>query len=513
MVESKKTGGRSTIMKRDRWGNRAAFVLAAIGSAAGLGNAWRFPYIVYANGGGAFLIPYFVALLTAGLPLLVLEFSLGQKMQRGAPGSFAKIGKKFESFGWWAVVSATIIVTYYAGIMAWAWDYLAGSFTAAWAKDAGAYFYNNVLQISDGPGQLGGFSIPVLIGFIITWVVIYLILRNGAAGVGKAVMITVPLPVICLLILIVRALTLPGAISGLNYFLEPDFSVIFDPGVWIAAYGQVFFTLSLGMAVMIAYASYMPEESDITNNALITLFANSGISFMAGIAVFGTLGYMAQTQGVAISEVATAGVGLAFIVYPNAISMLPGGTIVAAIFGIVFFLMLLTLGIDSAFSLVEAGVAAIKDKWGGTKRKVTLYFTIFLFIVGLIFTTKAGLYWLDIVDHYVNTYGLIIAGLLEAIAIGWIYTPDKMRNYFNSVSEYRFGKWWNIMVKYVTPIVLIILLYQNAIEDLTTAYGGYAMKYQWIGGWIGVVIVLILVSIILPMAGGLSNDDDLSNNL
>ncbi len=499
-------------MNRDRWGNRAAFILAAIGSAAGLGNAWRFPYVVYANGGGAFLIPYFIALLTAGLPLLVLEFSLGQKMQRGAPAALAKVGKKFEGFGWWAVVTGTIITTYYAGIMAWVWDFIYGSFTAAWADDAGAYFYNNVLQISDGPGKLGGFSIPVLIGLILTWVAIYLILRNGAAGVGKVVMITVPLPIVCLFILIIRALTLPGAIEGINYFLEPDFSVILDPNVWIAAYGQVFFTLSLGFGIMIAYASYMPEDSDITNNALITLFANSGISFMAGIAIFGTLGYMAQTQGVPIADVATAGVGLAFVVYPNAIGMLPGGTAVAAIFGIVFFTMLLTLGIDSAFSIVEAGVAAIKDKWGGTKRKVTLYYSLGLFIVGLLFATKAGLYWLDIVDHWVNTYGLIIAGLVESIAIGWVYEPDTMRNYFNSVSEYKFGRWWNYMVKYVTPVILIILLYRKTLVDLQ-GYGGYEMKYIWAGGWIGVVGVLILAAVLLPMAGGIDVDDDLSNKL
>jgi len=499
-------------MKRDRWGNRAAFVLAAIGSAAGLGNAWRFPYVVYANGGGAFLIPYFVALLTAGIPLLVLEFSLGQKMQRGAPAALAKVDRRFEGLGWWAVVTGTIITSYYAGVMAWVWDFIAGSFSAAWAEDAGAYFYNNVLQISDGPGQLGGFSIPVLIGLILTWVAIYLILRNGAAGVGKVVMITVPLPVICLFILIIRAITLPGAIAGINYFLEPDFSVIADPNVWIAAYGQVFFTLSLGFGIMIAYASYMPEDSDITNNALITVFANSGISFLAGIAIFGTLGYMAQTQGVPISEVATAGVGLAFVVYPNAIGMLPGGTAVAALFGIVFFTMLLTLGIDSAFSIVEAGVAAIKDKWGGTKRKVTFYYSLGLFIVGLLFATKAGLYWLDIVDHWVNTYGLIIAGFFESIAIGWVYKPDKMRNYFNSVSEYRFGKWWNVMVKYVTPIILIILLYRKTLVDLG-GYGGYAAKYIWYGGWIGVLGVLILSAIILPMAGGIDVDEDISSKL
>ncbi|MCF8008663.1 MAG: sodium-dependent transporter [Halanaerobiales bacterium] len=494
-------------MQRDRWNNRTAFVLAAIGSAAGLGNAWRFPYMAYSNGGGAFLIPYFVALLTAGIPLIVLEFSMGQKTQRGAPGALAKVSRKFEGFGWWAVLAGTIITSYYAGVMAWAWDYLAGSFTLGWANDAGTYFYEEVLQISSGPGNLGGFSIPVLIGLIVTWIAIYFILKNGAQSVGKVVYITVPLPIILLGILLIRAVTLPGAVEGINYFLQPDFTQLLNPSVWIDAYSQVFFTLSLGFGIMIAYASYMPEDSDIINNALITVFANSGISFMAGIAVFGTLGYMAQTQGVPISEVATAGVGLAFVVYPNAISLLPGGPMVIGLFGFVFFAMLLSLGIDSAFSIVEAGVAAIKDKWGGTKQKVTLYYSLFLFVVGLLFVTKAGLYWLDIVDHYVNTYGLVFAGLTESIIVGWFYKPNELRNYFNSVSEYKFGNWWNVMVKFITPLVLTVLLISNLITDITAPYGdgAYELKYLFYGGWIGVVGVLILLSYLLSRQRGLDD--------
>ncbi len=488
-------------MKRDQWGNRAAFVLAAIGSAAGLGNAWRFPYIAFKNGGGAFLIPYFVALLTAGIPMIILEFSLGQKNQLGAPGSLAKVKKKFEWIGWWPVISAFVIVSYYAGVMGWAWDYVVGSFSVAWGEiGASDYFFNNVLQISSGPGELGGFSYPVLIGVVVTWILIYFILRKGTESVGKVVWFTVTAPVILLLILIVRSVTLPGALAGINYYLQPDFSKLLNYQVWIDAYSQVFFTLSLGMGIMIAYASYMPEDSDITNNALITVFANSGVSFMAGFAIFGTLGYMAQTQGVPIEEVAGAGVGLAFVTYPNAISMLPGGPVVVGFFGIVFFLTLLTLGIDSAFSLVESNVAGFSDKFGWNKRKTTLGIIILLFLVGLIFSAKAGLYWLDIVDHYINSYGLVIAGILEAIAIGWYYKPETLRSYFNPISEYKIGSWWNGMVKYVIPIVLIYLLIQNFIGDVKTPYGGYALTFQWLGGW-GMLIAVGLVSIILGSVG------------
>ncbi|AZO95371.1 sodium-dependent transporter [Halocella sp. SP3-1] len=484
-------------MKRDRWGNRAAFILAAVGSAAGLGNAWRFPYIVYKYGGGAFLIPYFVALLTAGIPLLIMEFSLGQKYQLGAPEALGKIRKKFSIIGWWTTLTAFFIVIYYAGVMAWIWDYIWGSFTVAWGNDAGGYFYNNVLQLSSGPGELGGFSIPVLIGVIITWIAIYLILRKGTESVGKVVWVTVTLPIALLIILMLRAVTLPGAVQGLNYYLQPDFSKLLDPQVWIAAYSQIFFTLSIGMGIMIAYSSYMPKDSDIVNNALITVFANSGVSFLAGFGIFGTLGYMAQTQGVPISEVAASGVGLAFVVYPNAINMLPGGPIVATIFGLIFFLTLLTLGIDSAFSLVEANVTAFTDKLQLNKRKITLWTIIVMGLFSLIFASKAGLYWLDIVDYYMNNYALLLGGLLECIAIGWFFSPTKLRDYFNPISEYQVGPWWDFMVKILTPAVLLYLVaskfYVNTFGK--EPYGGYDNIYQWLGGW-GLLIVMLIISVV-----------------
>ncbi|WP_226984200.1 hypothetical protein [Halothermothrix orenii] len=344
-------------------------------------------------------------------------------------------------------------------------------------------------------------QLPGINRVVVSWIAIYLILRKGTESVGKVVPYTVILPVVLLLILIIRSVTLPGAIEGLNYYLKPDFTKLLDIGVWIDAYTQVFFTLSLGMGIMIAYASYMPKNSDVVNNALITVFANSGVSFMAGIAVFGTLGYMAQEQGVAIADVVADGVILAFVTYPNAINMLPGGPIVAGFFGVVFFVTLLTLGIDSAFSLVESNVAGIVDKWGFNRRKTTFWVVVLLLVTGLIFATRAGLYWLDLIDHYVNTYGLLLGGLLEALAIGWFYNAEKLRNYFNPISEYQFGKWWNIMVQVITPIILVYLFVFNLSKDIGANYGGYGKLYQWIGGW-GLLIVMAIVSVLLSAIKG-----------
>lgn len=484
-------------MKRERWGNRTAFVLAAIGSAAGLGNAIRFPYVAYANGGGAFLIPYFIAILTAGIPLLVLEFSVGQKHQAGAPTALGKVKKGFQYFGWWQIVVAFIIVSYYATIMAWFWDYLGASFTAAWGSNSGAFFANNVLQLSDNPGNLSGFSIPVLIGLVLTWIAIYLILRKGTKSVGKVIGFTVGAPIVLLLILILRAITLPGAMEGLNYFLKPDFAALLNIRVWIEAYTQVFYSLSVGMGIMYAYASYMPEDSDITNNALIIVFADSIVSFMAGIAIFGTLGYMAQDAGVAIADVARGGLGLAFEVFPNAINMLPGGTVMAGIFGAVFFLTLLTLGIDSTFSLVEATIAGVADKWGTDKHKTTVWMIVILAVISLLYATKAGLYWVDLVDHYINNYALIIAGIMETIALGYFYRTESIREYFNPISEVKFGKWWTYMIK-IIPIILFVLLVTYFIDDIANPYEGYETIYQWLGGW-GLIIGVAVLSLVMTL--------------
>lgn len=487
------------MLERERWNSRTAFVFAAIGSAAGLGNAWRFPYMAAQNGGGAFLIPYFIALITAGIPLLIAEFALGHKFQAGAPVAFGKIKKGWESLGWWAIVSSFVIVTYYSVIMAWVVDYLWYSFTVAWGNAPQDFFLNRVLQISSGPGELGGFSIPVLIGIILAWGAIYWCIRNGVHSVGKVVKWTVPLPIAMLGILAIRALTLPGAVEGVNYYLNPDFSKLLDAKVWASAYGQVFFTLSLAFGVMVAYASYLPKDSDITNNALITVFSNCGISFLAGFAVFGTMGYMAQTKGAMVSEVAgSGGIGLAFWTYPEAISMLPFGS---AIFALVFFIMLFTLGIDSAFSLIEGVVAGLVDKWGWTKKKVVRLTCLVGFVISLLYVTKGGLYWLDIVDRYINNFSIVGVGLFEAIAIGWIYKASKLRNYFNPISEVKLGRWYDVMISIISPLALAGILIWNIVQEILDAvngnlYEGYPLWSIVIGGWIMVAIVII-VSIVL----------------
>jgi len=484
--------------KRERWNARGSFIMAAIGSAVGLGNIWRFPYIAYKNGGGAFLIPYFIALFTAGIPLVILEYSLGQYMQGAAPKAMKKVKKSFEFIGWWALGIGSIISFYYCVVMAWSWKYLLASFNMEWGENTKDYFFNKVLHISKGPFEIGGIQWEVLIGLALTWVLIYFIIYKGVNRVGKVVNITVPLPIIMLIILFIRGITLPGALKGINYYLEPNFAILLDWRVWLEAYSQIFFSLSLGFGIMIAYASYMPKESDVANNAFIMSLANCATSFFGGFAVFSILGYLSVMNNIDITKLKLSGPGLAFVTYPLALYKLPA---LGALFSIAFFVMLLTLGIDSAFSIVEAIVSGIHDKWNINKEKLTLIFCIVGFLSGIIFTTGSGLYWLDIVDHWMSNFGLGIIGLLECILLYYFFDFKKIKEYINSVSEIKVGLWWDICIGFITPAILGFSLIFNFNQEFTKSYESYPMKALLIGGWGIAVLCMIFGIFMMKMKG------------
>lgn len=482
------------IPKRVHWDSRTAFVLAAIGSAIGLGNIWRFPYICYKYGGGAFLIPYFVALFTAGFPLMILEFAIGHRMENSAPLSFAKVSKKTEWLGWFALCTGFIIVTYYSVIMGWATKYLFHSFTLAWGTNTRAFFFNNALNISNGVFELGKPQLWLVAALFVCWIWIILCTWKGIKTVGKVVYVTVTVPWLILIIFVVRGLTLPGAIEGISYYLTPNFKALADPEVWHAAYSQIFFTLTVGFGVMIAYASFLPRKSDIVNNALIISLANCATSYIAGFAVFSTLGYYAHVSGTTVANVMKSGPELAFVTYPTIINHLP----MPKLFGICFFLMLLTLGIDSAFSLTESVVAGVRDKFRWNQKATNFSVASIAFIIGLLFTTRAGLYWLDIVDYFMNNFGLFIVGFLEAIFVGYIFGAEKLRRYANGLSEITIGRWWDFLVRYFIPLVSFILLVYSVKDRILKPYGGYPRSAEFWGGWF-VLLIILIISIIFSV--------------
>ncbi len=485
---------------REIWDSRLAFVLAATGSAIGLGNLWRFPYIAYRYGGGAFLVPYLIAFFTAGIPLLILEFTLGHKTEHGAPLAFASYRKNWKWLGWFAIAVSFGVVTYYTVIMSWSFIYFFHSFFLSWGNIPELFFDKIVLEVTDSPLNFGGINYLVLIFLILAWIAIYYSVYHGVKTVGKVVYATVIMPWLIIIVLIIRGITLPGAIDGLSYYLTPNFAALKDPIVWINAYGQMFFTLSVGFGVMIAYSSYLPRKADIVNNAFIIGFANCFTSFLAGIAVFSSLGFLAYQTGKPISDVIASGPGLAFVAYPTIINMLPFWN---KFFGALFFMMLLTLGIDSAFSLVEAASKATLEQWKRIPRRVlNLLIAVLAIITGLIFSSRGGFYWFDIVDHYLTCYGLVVVGLLEAILIGYFINTKDFMNYMNKQSEIMAGRWWLFSIKIVVPIVLIVALVYNTYNELRAPYGdGEYPKAALIFGF-AFLLLLLIVSLILSKKEG-----------
>jgi len=475
------------MIQRERWSSKMVFIFAAVGSAVGLGNVWRFPYLAGKYGGGAFLIPYIIMLFVLGVPLLIMEFAIGQKMQLGAVGAFKKIKHKLAGIGLASVLCGFVVVSYYAVIMAWSILYMFFSFRLSWGADTKSFFFNQVLHLSSGAGSTGHIVLPIIFALVAVWLLVYFSIWKGIKSVSKVVMITMPLPVLLLFVLLIRGITLPGASEGILFYLKPDFNALLDLQVWRAAASQIFFTLSLAFGVMIAYASFQHKSSDISKSAITTSLLNSGISIVSGLAVFSTLGYMAVKSGIPIKELAaSSGPSLAFIVFPKALSLMP----MAPLFAVLFFIMLVSLAIDSAFSLVEAASTVLCDNYPHLRKEdISFYVCAAGFICGIIFTSFAGLYYIDITDHFITNYGLVAAGLLEIWAVVNFYGAEKLRTYINEVSDIPLGKYWSIAISYIIPGLLLVLLTTGIIQDIKQPYENYPPWALFCFGW----LVLLLV--------------------
>ncbi len=478
---------------RSQWGSRLGFLLAAMGSAIGLGNIWRFPATAYENGGGAFFLPYLFALLTAGIPLLIMEYTIGHKYRSSAPRSFKRISKGMEWIGWWQVIISFVISTYYPIIIAWAVMYAYFSFGQSWGDDATSFFVGDFLQVADA-GTFGAIVPSVLFPLLGLWAVVFIILGLGVKkGIEVANKIFIPLLAIIFIIIVIRAVTLPGAVEGLNAFFAPDWSQIKDGSVWVAAYGQIFFSLSIAFAIMITYSSYLPKKSDITNNAFITGLANSSFELLAGIGVFAALGFMASQTDQAVADVVQGGVGLAFMVFPEIISEMPA----SGLFGFLFFASLVLAGLSSMISISETYIAGIQEKFNVSRRVSVTIGGGLAAIVSLFYANQGGLNLLDTVDYFINNYGVALAGLFEVVAIAWFARSLKdLQNYANDVSDIRLGSWWRLCLGIITPVVLGFMMLQNLLGDLKDNYGGYPIDFLFSFGWIVAISAMFLGAIL-----------------
>lgn len=483
---------------RERWGSRTGFILAAVGSAVGLGNIWRFPYVAWDNGGGAFIVPYVVALLTAGIPILILEYTIGHRHDGSAPLSFRRMARRTEGIGWWQTLVAFVISTYYSVVIAWAVAYTWFSVKGSWGDDPDAFFSGTFLGVTDA-GTFGGFRPAVLIPLIAVWVITGGVLFKGVrGGIEKANRIFIPLLLVMFSLIVVRAVTLPGAGDGLEALFTPDWSRILDGSVWVAAYGQIFFSLSIAFAIMITYASYLPPKSDLTNNAFIAGFANASFELLAGIGVFAAVGFLAMSQGTAVDELATEGIGLAFVVFPQVIDELPA---LNGVFGVLFFGSLVVAGLSSLVSISQVYVAAAEDKLGWSRQRTTAAAMGVSLTVSLVYATAGGLNVLDVVDHFVNNYGIALAGLAEVIALAWLVRNlDGLRSHANAISDIPLTGWWRWSLKTITPLLLTAVLIDALVTEFSEPYGDYPTWFLNTFGW-GAIVLILVAAVVLTRTG------------
>ncbi|MDO5381971.1 MAG: hypothetical protein Q4F06_04500 [Eubacteriales bacterium] len=470
--------------KRDTWGSRATFILASIGSAVGLGNAWRFPGLAAKHGGGTFLLVYLVALFLIGIPLLMMEVSIARKFHKGAIESMRGINKKAEFIGWASTANAFVIVTYYAVVFAWVILMVFMSYRFAGMTGDAVAASNVFANATETTWDVTGYTVPlaVLICGGVAWATIYYCIRNGAHSVGKVVKYTVFVPIILLLVMAVKGCTMPGAGEGLKMFFIPKIEAFSDASLWIDAIGQVFYSLSIMMAIMFAYGSYLDESTNLATDCCIIAFSDAAVSILSGIVMFSTMGGVGMLDNISSSGIATA-----FIIYPQAIVNMTNVGWFNALFGVIFYLMLATLAIDSAFSIVEGVSASISDKFRVNPRKVTKIVCGITGVISFIYMTRSGLAWLDIVDNWTNQINLILIGIMECVAIGWFFDVDKVVKQINrNTTKFKMPRiWLRASIRFIAPIALTILFVWNIYNLFVVNHGhyGYALWAECIAGW------------------------------
>ncbi|WP_136440309.1 sodium-dependent transporter [Haemophilus influenzae] len=480
--------------KRETFSGRRAFILAAIGSAVGLGNIWRFPYTTYENGGGAFIIPYLIALLTAGIPLLFLDYAIGHRHRGGAPLSYRRFSSHFEVFGWWQMMVNVIIGLYYAVVLGWAASYTYFSFTGAWGDKPIDFFIGEFLKMGDIKNGISfEFVGMVTAPLIAMWIVALGVLSMGVQkGIAKVSSVLMPVLVVMFMALVIYSLFLPGAAKGLDALFTPDWTKLSNPSVWIAAYGQIFFSLSIGFGIMVTYASYLKKESDLTGSGLVVGFANSSFEVLAGIGVFAALGFIATAQGQEVSEVAKGGIGLAFFAFPTIINKAPFGEVL----GVLFFGSLTFAALTSFISVIEVIISAIQDKIRIGRGKVTFIVGVPMMIVSVIlFGTTTGLPMLDVFDKFVNYFGIVAVAFASLIAIVANEKLGLLGNHLNETSSFKVGFFWRLCIV-LTSGVLAFMLFSEGAKVFSEGYEGYPNWFVNTFGW-GMSISLLVVAFFL----------------
>ena len=500
---SSKTGESESLQAppREQWSGQLGFLIAAIGSAIGLGNIWRFPGVAYTNGGGAFIVPYVIALLAAGLPILFLDYALGHRFRGSPPAVFRRLSTRLEWLGWFQVFICFVIMTYYAVVVAWSLRYMFFSVNVAWGDDAAGFFQSYIgmdrlgSEVAYSPTVIMGVALPLLFVWGFGLVVTAL---GVSGGLEKANKIFLPLLVIMFAGLVVRALLLPGAGEGLNALFTPKWSALLDYQVWMAAFGQIFFSLSVGFGIMLTYASYLQRRrSNLVGTGLVAGFANSSFELFAGIGVFATLGFMAHTQGVGLSDMKITGPSLSFITFPTVIAQMPGG----ALFGVLFFASFAMAGLTSFISIIQVVAAGVGEKLDLAPKKASLVVGVPAAVLSFaLFATRSGLPDLDVVDAFINNIGVVASAIIMCVAVAWVLRRTRLlQDHLNAVSESRMvGLWWRVLVGGIVPVLLGYMFFQTLWSYMIQGYDTYPNGFVMVFGW-GMLLLVALATAIMTL--------------
>ncbi len=470
--------------------SRFYFVLLAVGSAIGIGGIWLYPFFSFKLTGLIF-IPYSIALIVMGIPLLMLEFSIGKCFSKNVVDLFASIRKWFSGIGWLMVFNAFIVMGYYAVVLSWHIIYFFASFGLQWGGDAESYFLNNVLQVSKGFESFTQFSLPVFIALAIAWIIVFLCVRRGFEGIKKAFLVAIPIFTFLVVLFFVYSLTLDNALSGVYSFLKPNFHELIRLDAWIASFYMAIISLGLSFGLMHALGR-KSKGTFIVGNSLVVVIFEVLVSVALSFILFGILGFLSMKQGVSLGSLDFSGIGYEFTILAQALPFFHRPTLLSLLFFIFLSLFFLLGTASLAYSMSHVLVHKFKTK----HVNAAIIVAGFGFLFGLMFIIKPGLYIMDIVIHFVY-YNIVLAVLLEVIAIGWFFNIEKIAEYINQHSTLKIGSVWAFIVKYFLPLILSALLFLQIKSDFAAAYKGYPLWALLVFG-VGTVAVPLIAAFLMP---------------
>ncbi|XP_030371971.1 sodium-dependent nutrient amino acid transporter 1 [Scaptodrosophila lebanonensis] len=501
--------------KRDNWNNDVEFLMSCIALSVGLGNVWRFPFTALDNGGGAFVIPYLIVLILVGKPVYYLEMLLGQFSSRGSVKVY-DFSPIMRGIGYGQVLATAIVTTYYATLMALTLRYFVDSFypTLPWSycreewgsscldsgpkqmmqtadnssnvRTTSAEFYFTNIILREKPSIDDGIGYPswtLAIALALAWIIIAAIMAKGVKSSGKASYFLAIFPYVIMFILLVRALTLPGAFDGVLYFLKPQWHKLLEPQVWYAAVTQVFFSLAICFGNIVMYASYNRFGHNIYRDANIVTTLDTFTSLLSGIIIFGILGNLAYENNTTdIGSVVNGGPGLAFISYPDAIAKFK---FLPQLFSVLFFLMLFVLGIGSNVGMASCIMTVIKDQFTKVDHWIiVICIALVGYFLGLMYITPGGQYVLNLLDFFGATFVALVLAIFELIAIGWIYGVKRICRDVQFMLGIKTSIYYRLCWALITPLMMIaILLYMLILYEPLT-YKDYTYQTGvYVFGW------------------------------